>query len=185
MRLLFLTNDKYLYRKAELELKDKARLSSDASLPFDIALVDLRTHSADGIDNALTVSDGRDDADLYLPLKRGALLSVIGNAGNSERARLSILPESKAAILDGRTVKLTSHEYALLSVLMSGNGEFISRERISDEVWGDAGDGLINIYIHYLREKLETLDEKIIISSRKLGYKINKAYLEVRNADSD
>lgn len=176
MRLLFLTNDKYLYRKAELELSGKAQLSSDASIPFDLALVDLRTHSAEGLHRAVTVSAGDQESDLKLPLRRGELLSVIGGSGG---ARLSLLPESKSAVLDGRTVKLTSHEYSLLSVLISGKGEFISRERIASEVWDDAGDGLINVYVHYLREKLETVDEKIIISSRKLGYKINKAYLEV------
>ena len=176
MRLLFLTEDKYLYRKAELELSGKAQLSSDPSLPFDLAIVDIRTHSAEGLHCAVTVADGDKNSNLKLPLRRGELLSVIDGRGG---ARLSLLPESKSAIIDGRTVKLTSHEYSLLSVLISGKGDFISRERIASEVWDDAGDGLINVYVHYLREKLETVDEKIIISSRKLGYKINKVYLEV------
>ena len=177
MRILFLTDDKYLYRKAELELNGKAEITADSHHPFDLAIVDTRTRSAENHPQALTISDKDGNGDFKLPLKRGELLSIIGMKRRSKR--LSLLPNTKSALLDGVTIKLTSHEYSLLSILISGGGEFIPRERISKEVWEDAGDGLINIYVHYLREKLETNDEKIIISSRKLGYKINKIYLEV------
>ena len=46
-------------------------------------------------------------------------------------------------------------------------------------VWGDGADGgVLNVYIHYLREKLEAGGEKIILSSRKQGYKIVEKYLK-------
>jgi DNA-binding response OmpR family regulator len=43
---------------------------------------------------------------------------------------------------------------------------------------------VLNVYVHYLREKLED-GKKIIISSRKLGYKIDERYLtpDDRNGD--
>ena len=60
---------------------------------------------------------------------------------------------------------------------MSANGEFVSREEILSQVWnGDADCGIINVYIHYLREKIEH-GEKIILSSRKQGYCIDEKYL--------
>ena len=49
------------------------------------------------------------------------------------------------------------------------------------DVWGDECEGgVLNVYIHYLREKLETEGEKIIFSTRKMGYKIDKKYLVER-----
>ena len=52
------------------------------------------------------------------------------------------------------------------------------REEILSTVWGgEADSGVINVYIHYLREKLEVCGEKIILSSRKCGYKIDEKYL--------
>ena len=36
---------------------------------------------------------------------------------------------------------------------------------------------MINVYIHYLREKLELCGEKIIIASREAGYRIDKRFL--------
>lgn len=183
MRLLFLTEDKYLYRKAELELSRVATVTKDRSLAYDIAFVDLRYNGTDELQNAITISEGDGDGTVKLPIRRGALIDIV----NSKRktARLTLAEGSKAAILDGNEIKLTAHEYSLLALLISGNGEYIPRKQIAESVWDDAGDGLINIYIHYLREKLETSGEKIIISSRKLGYKINEAYLEVSNADVD
>ena len=41
-----------------------------------------------------------------------------------------------------------------------------------------ADEGVLNVYVHYLREKLERGGEKIIISSRGLGYKIDEKYLQ-------
>ena len=64
-----------------------------------------------------------------------------------------------------------------MHLLCSADGEFVSREEILHSVWsGDADPGIINVYVHYLREKLED-GEKIIVSSRKNGYKIDGRYL--------
>jgi DNA-binding response OmpR family regulator len=43
---------------------------------------------------------------------------------------------------------------------------------------GDKGEGLINVYVHYLREKLEVGGEKIINSSRKNGYAIDEKFIK-------
>jgi DNA-binding response OmpR family regulator len=63
-------------------------------------------------------------------------------------------------------------------VLIEASGDFISREELIRRVWGEGADGgVLNVYVHYLREKLEKQGEKIIISSRKNGYKIDGKYL--------
>ena len=81
-------------------------------------------------------------------------------------------------MLRGEVIKLTEVEHALFLALMKRGGEFASREDILREVWGsEADEGIINVYVHYLREKLEKSGEKIIVSSRKLGYKIDGKYL--------
>ena len=54
----------------------------------------------------------------------------------------------------------------------------LSREEILNAVWNNEADsGVINVYIHYLREKLELDGEKIILSSRKLGYAIDERFI--------
>ena len=49
---------------------------------------------------------------------------------------------------------------------------------LTSEGGDDADGGILNVYVHYLREKLEKRGEKIIISSRKSGYKIDEKYLK-------
>ena len=66
---------------------------------------------------------------------------------------------------------------------IEAQGGFVSREEILREIWDNCADaGVINVYVHYLREKIEH-GEKIIISSRNNGYKIDEKYFtEVENA---
>ena len=84
----------------------------------------------------------------------------------------------RLAYLDGKEIKLTEVEASLLGRLISASGEFVSRGELLRGVWGDSADGgVLNVYIHYLREKLEVCGEKIILSSRSAGYGIDKKYL--------
>jgi DNA-binding response OmpR family regulator len=86
--------------------------------------------------------------------------------------------EGRLAFIGGRCVKLTEIEYALAALLVE-RGDFISREEILEKIWGGEADpGIINVYIHYLRGKLETGGERVIISSRLRGYSINPKFLK-------
>ena len=59
----------------------------------------------------------------------------------------------------------------LLSVLKAAKGKSVSREQLIKEVWGEKGnDGLLNLYIHYLRQKLEKDGQRHIFSVRGKGY---------------
>ena len=72
---------------------------------------------------------------------------------------------------------MTEVEYSLLSALAAAKGEFISRTDLRTAVWGTEGtDGLLSVYIHYLREKLEGGGEKVILSSRKAGYALAEKF---------
>jgi len=87
-----------------------------------------------------------------------------------------LINESRSVKLFGEVIRLTEVEFRLLSALASAPvGEFVSRERLINEVWGGESDcGVVNVYIHYLRTKLEHRGEKVIISSRREGYKLDE-----------
>ena len=74
----------------------------------------------------------------------------------------------------GRPIELTSTEYALLEYLMLNAGQVVTRTMISEHVWSDDFDGfsnVINVYINYLRKKIDTgYDKKLIQSIRGTGY---------------
>ncbi len=66
---------------------------------------------------------------------------------------------------------LTPTEKKLFALLRDANGTPVSRETLMREVWGEgASEGLLNLYIHYLREKLEKDGKRRIFAARGKGY---------------
>ncbi len=76
----------------------------------------------------------------------------------------------------GQPVELTAKEFALLEFLLRNAGLVLSRDRILENVWGfesDATPGSVDIYVHFLRRKLDRPGERSLIKSvRGVGYKI-------------
>ncbi len=73
-----------------------------------------------------------------------------------------------------RLVPLTAKEYELLELFMRHPRQVLTREVIFDRVWGyDFGgeSNVLEVYIRYLRQKLETDDEpRLIYTVRSVGY---------------
>ncbi len=80
---------------------------------------------------------------------------------------------------DERLIELTPKEFALLEYLMRNAGQALSRAQITDHVWGYDADTLSNvvdIYIHYLRDKIDRGVERPLISTvRGIGYRIERS----------
>ncbi|MBK1988741.1 response regulator transcription factor [Sphaerospermopsis aphanizomenoides BCCUSP55] len=73
-----------------------------------------------------------------------------------------------------RLVELTAKEFDLLDYLLTHPRQVITRDRILEEVWGYdfMGDSnIIEVYIRYLRLKLEANNEKRLLQTvRGVGY---------------
>ncbi|NET71951.1 MAG: response regulator transcription factor [Sphaerospermopsis sp. SIO1G2] len=73
-----------------------------------------------------------------------------------------------------RLIELTAKEFELLDYLLSHPRQVITRDRILEEVWGYdfMGDSnIIEVYIRYLRLKLEANSEKRLLQTvRGVGY---------------
>ncbi|MEA5416528.1 winged helix-turn-helix transcriptional regulator [Synechococcus sp. BA-132 BA5] len=73
-----------------------------------------------------------------------------------------------------RQLSLTAREYQLLLLLLRHRGAVLSRERILEEIWADQGGGasnVIEVYVRYLRQKLEQGGEsRLIHTVRGQGY---------------
>ena len=76
----------------------------------------------------------------------------------------------------GRLIELTAKEFALLEFLMRHPGQALTRGQITDHVWRydlDALSNVVDIYIHYLREKIDRgATHPLIKTVRGVGYKI-------------
>ncbi len=172
-RIAVITNDVYLFQKIKLDAPADTEVLHGKLSGADIILVDTDSGIA-APDGAVTMSR-RGGADIKIPFALGTVAAL------TEKETFPLLTLNKGercAYLRGERIRLTEVEFSLLSALTRRGGEYAERTDILREVWGDGTDaGIINVYVHYLREKLESHGEKIIISSRKCGYKIDKKYV--------
>jgi two-component system, OmpR family, response regulator len=88
-----------------------------------------------------------------------------------------VLDPTRHTVLRGeRTITLTAKEFALLRYLMENAGKVMSRPRLLSNVWGynfEPGTKIVDVYIRYLRNKLEEGQERPLIHTvRGFGYKI-------------
>ena len=74
----------------------------------------------------------------------------------------------------GRPVTLSSKEFAVLEYLARNSGVVLSREKISRHIWNydyEGGSNVVDVYIRYLRKKLdEGFEPKLIHTVRGAGY---------------
>jgi DNA-binding response OmpR family regulator len=78
---------------------------------------------------------------------------------------------------DGRQIELSTREFDLLRLLMMHPNQVLPREQILDQVWGynffgDANN--VEVYIRYLRQKLNDEQHQLIQTVRGVGYRIKE-----------
>ena len=89
---------------------------------------------------------------------------------------LEIDPASLAVRRGGQPIKLTSKEFALLSLLARHPGQVLALDRLIDAVWDadfDAESNVVEVYIRTVRRKVdEGRRDGIIETVRGAGYRL-------------
>ena len=89
-------------------------------------------------------------------------------------ADLELNTGSKTTRRAGKEISLTAKEYALLELFMRNEGKLLNRQFIAERVWGigfDTGTNFIDVYISFLRNKIEKgFDGKLIHTAIGMGY---------------
>ncbi len=76
----------------------------------------------------------------------------------------------------GKAIELSPKEFALLEYLMLNRGIVLTREQIENHIWDfdyEGGTNVVDVYVRYLRKKIDTDGEKSLIQTvRGKGYVI-------------
>lgn len=92
---------------------------------------------------------------------------------------LELDPASRKVHRDKREIKLSPKEFDLLFLLMRHAGDTVTRHDLLRESWGlqpETDSNLIDVYVNYLRKKVDFPDEpKLIYTVRGSGYRIGRA----------
>ena len=71
-------------------------------------------------------------------------------------------------------IGLTQREYALLEYLVKNAGREVTREQITEHVWGqdaESSTNVVDVYVNYLRKKLDAGGQPPLLHTvRGVGY---------------
>ncbi len=166
-RVSVYTENMVKLRRIELILGGRAEVVRGDGTPAVLSLVDTESMNIH-VPGAYPLPLG--------PISHVWLLSLLDRSETSSHHRLTLTESSHEVMRGELSVSLTEVEYRLFSELFFAEG-YLSRDELCFRVWGGVRDaGVVNVYIHYLREKLEQDGERVIISSRREGYKIDEKY---------
>lgn len=89
-------------------------------------------------------------------------------------ADLELNIDTKVVFRAGKIIDLTAKEYGLLEYFLKNKGKVLSRADIAENVWDlnfDTGTNIIDVYITYLRKKIDkNFTPKLIHTLVGLGY---------------
>jgi DNA-binding response OmpR family regulator len=136
------------------------------------------------VDDKVDLLDAGADDYLVKPFAFAELAARVRAAARSGSATgrvitvgdLSLDTKTRVAKRGDAEADLPSREFALLEYLMRHPGQVLTRQQLLDSVWGidfDAGSNVVDVYVSYLRRKLDRPNESSVIETvRGAGYRV-------------
>ena len=153
-----------------------------------IIMLTARTQEMDKVTGLMTGADDyvtKPFSPVELVARVDALYRRLGTDNGQENAKLRYGPfvmNLKLRTLDknGKRVKLTQMEYAVMKLFLRNPGQALSREAILTEVWGNGGnveEKIVDVNVRRLRIKLEEdpTNPEYILTVWGFGYKLGNS----------
>ena len=141
----------------------------------------------DGLDDRVACLEAGADDYFLKPYRSEEFLKLVQlylqpDTPSTEQLRFADLAldlATRRALRQNRVIDLTMKEFELLKFLMEHPREVLTREQILENVWGYDFMGesnVIEVYIRYLRLKIEDEGEKRLIQTvRGVGYVLRES----------
>ena len=105
-------------------------------------------------------------------LKRASNSPIPPNILKTKEIEINL--DTKSVLRSGKRIELTPKEFSLLAFFMRHKGKVVSKSDIADKVWDidfDTGTNVIEVYVNYLRKKIDkNFEKKLIHTQFGMGY---------------
>ncbi len=157
-----------------LEVCERIRAQSDAGI--------IMLTARDEVQDRVTGLDHGADDYVVKPFRFEELMAriraVLRRRGATRQpvltfADLSLDQDTHEVHRGDRLIELTPREYDLLKLFMFNPRQVLSKETILERVWGYDFEGdanIVEVYVRYLREKLDDIPPRLIQTVRGAGY---------------
>jgi two-component system response regulator MprA len=157
-----------------MEVCQRVRAQSDAGI--------IMLTARDELQDRITGLDRGADDYVVKPFRFEELIAriraVLRRRGTTRQQVLTVadltLDQDTREVRRGeKLVELTPREYDLLKLFMFNPRQVLSKETILERVWGYDFEGdanIVEVYVRYLREKLDDIPPKLIQTVRGVGY---------------
>ncbi|MBF0195823.1 MAG: response regulator transcription factor [Magnetococcales bacterium] len=114
-----------------------------------------------------------------LKLRIGAILRRQGGKGGVKPVSDNLIPinrTTQSIVVAGEEISLTSLEFRILDALTANPGQFMSRDELLKQVWGEKSgvrSRTVDVHVNRLREKLGPSNQ-LIETRRNVGYRYNQ-----------
>lgn len=104
---------------------------------------------------------------------------VLVNENQLRIADLVLDSNDRSVTRAGKKIELTSKEFSLLEYFLRNQGRVIPRAELSKHVWNvdfDTGTNMVEVYVNYLRKKIDKdFEGKLIHTQFGVGYILKEA----------
>ena len=91
---------------------------------------------------------------------------------------LTMTLSTRTVCRGGKEIPLSAKEFAVLECLMRNRGAVLTRSQLESHVWDydfEGGSNIIDVYVRYLRKKIdEPFEKKLIHTVRGVGYTLRE-----------
>ena len=148
---------------------DSEKCDKDAFSPLNTIVIGEAEGFLYKLSNPFLLSELR--GTLFELLSPKAHSKSVATAKKGKSASIEIDRGTSSAVVYGERVSLSPTEFALFDALVSHRGSMLSYEEAAEIIGGESSNK-VNVYICFLRKKLEKDGKKIIYSIRGKGFMI-------------